>query len=64
MKCVRHSVECFFSTTPIGWHWKLGCGGEKKGPATLPNDIYLLKFVEITPGCWEVEIKLLDTRNF
>ena len=46
------------------WHWKLGSGGERKGPVTLPNDISLIKFPEITLGCWEAEIKLLDTRNF
>ena len=43
---------------------EIGEWGQEKGPATLPNDISLLKFVEITPGCWEAEIKLLDTRNF
>ena len=42
----------------------LEIGGKKKGPTTLPNDISLLKFAEITSGCWQAEIKLLDTQNF
>lgn len=47
---VRHSEECFMGTTPMGRHWKSGSGGERKGPASLPNCICLLRFAEITSG--------------
>ena len=42
----RNALGSFLGTTPRGEDWKLGKGGEEKGPAMRPRASSLVSFLE------------------
>ena len=40
----------YLGTTPRGEHWRLGMGGNRKGPAVWPLDTSLARAAEIASG--------------
>ena len=43
-------VPSFLGTTLRGEHWRLGMGGDRKGPAVWPLDTSLARAAEMASG--------------
>ena len=53
---ILYEPGSFFSTSHRGEEWKLGKGGESKGPATRPSDISLSIMSETILGLQSTDL--------
>ena len=47
---MMHQVPSFLGTTPRGEQWRLGMGGDRKGPAVWLLDTSLARAAEMASG--------------